>query len=51
MLVTIIFSFFHNVFYPMMGIFHVSSKFNLSSVNIYNALKFDQSKVLFFGKR
>ena len=47
MLVTSIFSFSHNVFYPSKTNFNFSATFNLSSANAFNL---DQSKNLSFGK-
>ena len=47
MLVTSIFSFSNNVFYPSQNKFQFSAKFNLSSANAFNL---DQSKNLSLGK-
>ena len=47
MLVTSIFSFSQNVFYPSQNKFHFSVTFFFSSANAFNL---DQSKILSFGK-
>ena len=47
MLVTSIFSFTHNVFYPLKTNFNFSVTFILSSANAFNL---DLTKILSFGK-
>ena len=47
MLDTSIFSFSHNVFYPVRNKFLIGVTFMLSSAN---AFKLDKSKILLFGK-
>ena len=47
MLVTNIFSFSHNLFYPSQNKFQFLAEFNLSSANAFNL---EQSKNLSFGK-